>query len=357
MSESKKGRYIGAGVVLVILIVFFLHMQGFLGHRVEPGRIDLKPVDVGNLPTSTVEAKILEDFETAVGTVTSRKETMISSKIPAHIKIFHVRPGQSVSRDDLLIELDDRDLKAKLGQARSGLSAAKAARTQAESAFKRYQNLIKTGAATQAEFEGVEAQYEVAGAKVNEAQKAIEELDVMMGYTTIKAPYSGVIVEKMASEGTLAAPGVPLLKLEDPEQLRLEIYVPESRRGTIEIGKTLMVEFDALKKEVPGVVDEIVPSADPRSRSFLVRLSLQEDASIHSGLFGRCYLPTENRPMLLVDHRAVYRVGQLAMVKVIVEDDLETRLVRIGAKHDTKVEILSGLKAGETVVLQALQEG
>ncbi len=354
--ESMKGRSIGAAVVLVILVVFFLHMQGYLGYRVSPGETQLSREEISNLPTTVVTKESVEEFETVVGTVNSRKETMISSKIPAHIKEILVQPGQEVKANDLLIVLDDRDLRAKEGQAKSGLAAARAAKAQAESAYKRYQNLIKTGAATQAEFEGVEAQYQMACAKVKEAQKGLEEIRVMLGYTELRAPYSSVVVQKMAETGDLAAPGMPLLRLEDPEHLRLEIFVPESRRDTISIGKILMVQIDTLDKEIPGTVEEIVPSADPRSRSFMARITLEPQPDLRSGMFGRCYLPLAKRDMILVDSKAVYRVGQLEMVRVVTDGHLETRMVRTAQVRNGKTEILSGLEPGEKVVLMDQQE-
>ena len=351
MSESKKGRYIGAGIVLIILIVFFLDMQGYLGHRVDPGQITLDKTPPVDAQTTQAVLSTVDEFETAIGTVSSRKETIISSKIPAYIKHIYVRPGNKVQTGDLLALLDDKDLKARLGQVRSNLTAAEASQTQAENNYKRYQNLVKTGAATQAEFESAEAQFQVASAKVKEAGKALEEINVMLGYTEIKAPYSGVVVEKMIDEGTLAAPGVPILKLEDPEQLRLEVFVPESRRSSISEGKTLMVRIDTLNQEIPSRVDEIVPSADPRSRSFMVRLSLSPEQGVRSGMFGRCYLPIDSRKMILIDENAIYRIGQLEMVKVIKDNRLETRLVRLGNRYQEKVEVLSGLQSGETVLL------
>ncbi len=351
MSESKKGRYIGAGIVLIILIALFLEMQGYLSHRVDPGTTDLQKNRVGDLKQVIVEGRSIEEFESAVGTVTSQKETLIASKIPAHVQQILVAPGTRVKADTLLIRLDDRDLKAKLGQAKSGHEAAKAAKTQAESAYKRYQNLIKTGAATQAEFEQIEAQYQMAAANVNEAGNAVQELNVMLGYTEIRAPYSGIVVEKLINEGAFAGPGMPLIRLEDPEKLRLEVFVPESRRKSVSVGKTFMVRIDTLKKEIPGKVDEIVPSSDPRSRSFLVRMSLDAQSDLNSGMFGRCYFPIERKNVVLVNPGAVYNVGQLEMVQVVENDELKTRLVRTGIKREGMLEILSGLKPGEVVVL------
>lgn len=351
MNKGNFLRYAGAGIVFIVLVIVFLDMQGYLGHRIDPGTTPLPPQDISGLKTIEVTEESVATFETAVGTLSSKKETVITAKVPAHIRTIHVKAGDRINANDLLIELDRRDIDARIGQAQSGLSAAKAAQTQAESAFKRYQNLRETGAATQAEFESVDAQFQMANAKVQEAQKGIEELTVMLGFTEIRAPYSGVIIEKLADVGTLAAPGVPLLKMGDTEMFRLEVFVPESRRSSLDIGKSLMVRMDSLGEEIPGRIDEIVPSSDPRSRSFLMRISLDPNPLLKPGMFGRCYLPLEDRKMLLIDPRAVYRVGQIEMVRVVANERVETRLVRTGFTHETGIEILSGLVSGERVVI------
>ncbi len=352
MSRSNTIRYVGAAIVFIILVLVFMDMQGYLGHRIDPGQTPLQPVDVSTLKTEEVLESSVAHFETVIGTLSSKKETVITSKAPAHIREIHVKAGDMVKSGDLLIELDRRDLEARLGQAKSGLSAANASFTQAESAYKRYQNLRETGAATQAEFETVEAQYQMARAKVNEAQKGIEEVTVMLGFTEIRSPYSGVIIEKLADVGTLAAPGVPLLKMGDTETFRLEAFVPESRRDVISIGKALMVRIDVLDRDIPGKVDEIVPSSDPRSRSFLMRISLEPHPELKPGMFGRCYLPLADRKMMLVNPRAVYRVGQIEMVQIVIDQRLETRLIRTGYTHDGGIEVLSGLEAGDRVVIR-----
>ena len=294
-TESKRLEYISAGIVLVSLILLFLQMQGYLHHRIEPGALAETSDIVQGLNVFDVKIESIQQYESVVGTVTSRKDTIISAKIPAHVKSIHIRPGDFVKAADLLVVLDDRDIKAKLGQARSGLTSANAARIQAESAFNRYKTLRGTGAATQAEYESAKAQFEMSAAKVNEAGKVIEELEVMLDYTEIRAPYSGRVVDKMVTAGSLATPGVPLLRMEDPELLRLEVFIPESRARNIKTGRQFVVEIETLNKKIPGQVDEIVPRADPRSRSFLVRISLEPDAELRSGMFGRCFLPMERR--------------------------------------------------------------
>ncbi|MBN1549933.1 efflux RND transporter periplasmic adaptor subunit, partial [bacterium] len=326
-----------------------LHMQGYLGKRIEPGNQKSVGEKLNDIDYITVEEETVEEFDTVVGTVLSRKETYLSAQISALVKEILVYPGKKVVAGNVLIRLDDQRLKTELARTQSAYESASARKDLAEKAYLREKNLLETGSTTQARFETARAEFEMATAQVKESAKNIDHINVQLGYAEIKAPFSGIIVEKLVEEGTLATPGKPLLKLEDPENLRLEVYVPESRSNTIEIGKSLFVRIDTLRKDILGKVDEIVPSSDPKSRSFLVRLTLEHDPEIRSGMFGRCYLPIDERKMILVDEGVIYRVGQLEMVKVLSDKGLEARLVRLGNQQSGKYEVLSGLEPGERV--------
>ena len=353
--KKNYSRYIGAGFVLIILVLFFLHMEGYLGKQIHPGRQSEVPAEAEFSETSAVVMESVEEFDTAVGTITSNKETTIASKIAAHVLRILIRPGQEVTRDELLMELDPRDTDARLGQAKSNHSAAQAAFDQARSTYERYSKLISGGAATKAEFENAEAQYQTAAAKLNEILDAIKELEIMKDYTEIRAPYNGVIVDKLIDIGDLATPGTPLIKMQDSGGLRLEVFIPESRKEAISLSKKLSIKIDGIAEDVTGIVSEIIPNADPRTRSFLARINLDPSTRLSPGMFGRCYLPLPQKDKIFVDARAVYRVGQLEMVKVKSGDIIETRLVRVGSLFNGRYEVISGLEPGETVLLMKEQ--
>jgi len=333
------------------LLAVFLWMQGYFYERVEPGITALAAGEAPSGPTVQVQELDQEQVETVVGTITSRKSTVLSAKIPAHIKLINVNAGDPVKSGDLLVVLDDADLQAKLAQARSGLSSAQANLENAEANYERHSKLLQDGAVTKAAFDNAEAGFRMARAGVQEAEKAIEELQVMLGYTRVTAPFSGVIEEKMAEIGQLSAPGMPLLSIQDPELIRLEAYVPETRRGGLAQGDKLLVRVDTLDRSFDGTISEIVPSADPRSRSFLVRVSLPPEPQLRTGMFARLLLPSTSRKILAIPFEAVRFAGQLEMVNVVKEGKVQTRMIRAGKRLDGMIEVLSGLAAGEDVML------
>ena len=171
-------------------------------------------------------------------------------------------------------------------------------------------------------------------------------------YAEITATLDGRVVERYAEPGDTAVPGTPLLKLYDPSALRLEADVRESLAASLAVGDSLDVHIDATGEQRRAAIEEIVPSADPGSRSFVVKLTLGEARGLYPGMYGRVAIPTGQVRELRIPAAAVMRVGQLEYVSVRTADVIERRFVRSGrSAADGTVEVLSGLDAGEQVVV------
>lgn len=182
-----------------------------------------------------------------------------------------------------------------------------------------------------------------------------------LSYAQVVAPFDGVVVRKMAWQGEMAAPGAPLLEIQDVRQVRLEAAVPEDQLARLHMNARVPVTMDALDRQVTGTVKQIVPSGDAGSRTFTVKIALDNpDGRIVPGMYGRLRLPQGSRELLTVPATAVVRRGQLESVYVVDEKGVaHLRLVKTGEERDGQVEVLSGLKAGERVVRQpgALADG
>jgi RND family efflux transporter MFP subunit len=165
-----------------------------------------------------------------------------------------------------------------------------------------------------------------------------------------------VVLERKVEMGTLAVPGVPLLVIEDSRAYRLEAHVPESQMGDITLGMNVTVSVEALgKPELVGTVAEIVPTADPASRTFVVKLELPPVAGLRSGMYGKVRFPKGERLALLLPRSALVEPGQLQSVYVVEEGKVaRLRLVKTGKIYDDRVEILSGLKAGDMIIVDGM---
>jgi membrane fusion protein, multidrug efflux system len=355
----------------------------------------------GEKPAVTVMAEVLAptllpQFCEVTGTVRSQTTTVLSSKVVGYVRVVLVKEGDRVQTGRPLILLDDRDLGAQLRRAEAaleeaqnaveevvtGIAAAEASRAAAAAnnqfataTLQRYQMMLEQRTVSRQEFDAVQAKQQSAKAELERTDAAIKSLQakkrqalakiaqakaelanaqVYLSYATIRSPIDGIILEKKAEVGSLAAPGVPLLTIEDPRKYRLEVNVPESQISDVAVGGEVFVTIAALgQRDLVGNVGDIVPTADPASRTFLVKIDLPSVEGLRSGMYGKARCPTGERTALLIPRSAVLERGQLQSVYV-VEDGKVARLrfVKTGKIYGDQVEILAGLKAAEMIVLE-----
>jgi RND family efflux transporter MFP subunit len=247
-------------------------------------------------------------------------------------------PGKTVRPGTLLARIEAREVQARLDQ-------ALAVRQQAQDDLRRAARLLEQKILPQSDFDAAQSRARV-------AEAAVEEAETLLGYTRIEAPFDGTITRKHADVGDLAAPGKPLLEMEDGRALRLEADVPEAVVGTLALGDVLSVRIDVLPAGLRGVIAEISPAGDPGSRTFLVKLDLPRDPALRAGQFGRVALPVGESTALRVPASAVVRRGQMEMVFVAEDGRARLRLVRTGRRLGDEVEVVSGMEGGETVVVE-----
>lgn len=275
--------------------------------------------------------------EEVVGTVRSKLRAMVEAKVSGRVLEYLATPGGMVKAGDLLARLDVQEIQAKVDQAKALLD-------QAQRDFARQQQLAASNATTRQETDAANARLKVAVAGVSEAE-------TMMGYARVTAPFDGVVTRKLADVGDLAMPGKPLLEIEAPTALRFEADLPEAILDRIRMGATMPVKIASVTAPLEAIVSEIAPVADPVSRTFQVKLDLPAAEGLRTGQFGRVAVPVAETQLLLVPPDAVMKRGQMELVFVVKEGIAALRLVKTGKVLAAGVEILSGLEAGEAVVI------
>jgi len=321
---------LGAGLFLLLLVLFV--GGAFRTGTIEPGK---EAPSAGLGEPSFVEQVSREKqpiWYEAVGTIRSRTQATVASQVTGRVVEVAVEAGESVARGVLIARLDDQEFKARLEQARSALVAAMAEAQQATANIDRIRKLFRDQAATQAQLEVAEARAKAATAGVAAAQQRVTEAEVSFGYTRIESPITGVVAKREVEPGDLAWPGKSLFVIQHQEDLRLEASVREGLIGEVEIGQAVQVDLTALNKKVEGMISEVVPSADPVSRSFLVKVSLPSVEGRYPGMFGKLRIRRGDRSTVLIPERAIQRVGQLTTVRVRTDGRWERRYVTTGAR-------------------------
>jgi RND family efflux transporter MFP subunit len=274
------------------------------------------------------------------GQVATVSQATLSSRIQGTIDKLLVREGTQVTKGQVLIQLDNRDVQADLARASAEVENARAQ-------MDRMKALLPEEAVSRQEVENAMRAFKVAEAN----RKAVL---AQLSYTVVKAPFDGVITEKKVESGELASPGQPLLKMEDPLKLRLEATVAEGDLKAVSLGDKIPVVIDALGGQaLTGVVSQILPAGDPQTHTFMVKVDLPHKPGLNTGMFGRFKLDKGMAQTLLLPATAVVERGDLTSVFVVGPDQVgRLRWVKTGRRFDQQVEILSGLNMGERVMLE-----
>lgn len=301
---------------------------------------------VSAVPQKTIQVVVVEAQSTSVpirvevtGQVAPIFQATLSSRIQGTIDKLLVREGSRVSKGQLLIQLDSRDLQADLARAHAEVENAKAH-------LDRMNQLYAQDAVSKQEMENATRAYRVAEAN----RRAVE---AQLSYTMVRAPFEGVITEKKVEAGELASPGQPLLKMEDPLHLRLEATVAEGDLKSVSRGDKIPVAIDALGGQtLTGLVSQILPAGDPQTHTFMVKVDLPKIPGLKTGMFGRFQLDKGLTQTILVPSAAVVERGELSSLYVVgLDQTTRLRWVKLGRRFEQQVEILSGLNIGERVLV------
>jgi RND family efflux transporter MFP subunit len=352
------------------LILFPLAMAlagGLTGCSSERPATPPAPETVRNISVLSVQRADVPDLLEAVGTVRAAETSQLASQMMGNIIELRAHEGDRVQRGQVLAVIDDAQPRAAVDRATAaesaaeqGVSASDSDLALAQSTLQRYQNLYDKKSVSPQEFDEVKARYQAAlahrdSARADQAQAkaALAQARTSFSYTRIVAPFDGVITEKKADPGTLASPGLPVFTIEGLGHYRLESTVNENDLRYVQMREQVPVVVDALENaELKGKVAQIVPAADPGSRSFLVKIDLPADARLRSGLFGRAQFSRGKRLSLLIPQTAVVARGQLQGVYVLDPTKIASlRYITLGKNNGAEVEVLAGLQEGERLVV------
>lgn len=286
----------------------------------------------------TATAEMVSSQNEVAGTIEAVERATISAKVTGVIEDMPVTLGSMVKKGDILLRLSAGEISARVTQARTNFD-------QVRRNLEREKRLLEQNAATRESVKSLEEAYQVAEAAYGEAK-------AFLAYTTVRAPFDGLVASKMANRGDLATAGVPLLELTDNKRLQAVCPVPETFLVTIRPGDELSVKVPAAGVETIGTVKEIAPVADVQSRTAVVKIDIPAAENLLPGQFARVLLPGAGSAVLLVPEEAVRRFGQMEKIFVVQEAHARLRLVRTGGRRNGRIEILSGLTIGEQVVIE-----
>lgn len=292
------------------------------------------------LPTAQVHLAADSDT-TQTGWVavnlTATQRATLATRLAASVKKVHVTEGQHVSAGALLVSLSDEDLQGGL---RAAETAVAAATTQA----KRIENLAKQNAAIQAEMDQANVQ-------LAQANAALAGVKANIGYTQIRAPFSGVVQARRVNDGDFVGPGMPLVEMEGHGALEFMGSISETEAKGLKIGQSLPFEVEG-KTGLAQIIG-LSTGGDPVSHRGTLRARITKGSeALRSGAFGRLKLPglVKAEEGLFVPKSALVHRGELNGVFIAKEGKAELRWLSLGEAQGDRIPVRAGLAKGEAVI-------
>jgi RND family efflux transporter MFP subunit len=293
------------------------------------------------------------------GQIKAVNSATLSTRMMGYVESLPVKIGQKVNKGDLLISINNVDLRAKKAQVEASITEATVAFNNAKKDYERFQNLFKESSASQKELDDMTARYEMAKARLEAANQMKNEVNSQFAYADIRAPFSGVVTNTYIDEGDMANPGVPLVSVESPGGFEVEAKVAENNISAIKVGTTAQVLVKALDTTITGKVSELSASAQNTGGQYIMKVALNKtEAKILSGMYATVRLEAENesngKTVVTVPSTALVHKGQLTGVYTLGQDNVALlRWLRLGENYGDEVEVLSGLSKGDQYIVSA----
>lgn len=306
------------------------------------------------LPSSTEESGVL-----ASGQIESGQTAVISTRVMGNISHIYVKVGDKITKGQLLVSISNADILAQRAQADAAISEAKAATTVSAKDVERFKQLYQQQSASAKELENVTLQHQSVSSKLESAMQMRNQVNAMLAYTRITAPFSGVITKKFVDEGSMANPGMPLLALEQNSNFQAVVSVPESDIAKIKQGSTVNLTVKSLGTTFLGTISEISPSSQFSGGQYGVKIAIADSKSlgIKAGMYVNVLIPDEQvksakSERMTVPVSAIVNKEQLTGVYVVSnENKALLRWIRLGEQIGDRVEVLSGLAPNERLVV------
>lgn len=301
-----------------------------------------------------VKSESLAQIVQLDGVVQPINQGTVASQTSGRIVGLNVDVNDYVKKGTVLLEISAVQQSASLDAAQAQLASAIAQDREAQAQVKRYRQLFPKGAISQDVMDSAEARARSASAAVKSAQAAVAQAKESLGYTSVTAPYDGVVTQRHVELGETVAPGTPLVSGFSIDKLRVETEIPQRYQPAV----SDVAQFEVVSPQGERILPtqySLFSYADPQSHTFKIRLNLPEDISTFvPGMWVKTEFHYGNRDTILIPNSSVVRRAELSSVYRIQDDSRVLNPVRLGQTYGDYTEVLSGLEEGDVISTTAL---
>lgn len=358
-------------VIISILLAAGLTACGSSKKQGEHSQQGMTGAVVKGIVRETAKNSALPETLELVGTVRARTTAVVAARIAGSIAVLNVREGDRVRKGQVMARLEAQENLANsavaiagIEDARRGVDEAQARKKLADTTFDRYNKLFSQQIISRQEFDAKQTEKELAAQALARAESRLKQAEessraaaTISAYTEITAPITGIITSKPADLGATVFPAQPLMTIEDEGSYQLELAVPESLAARVSAGLPVQVALDAIGSSFMAKINEIVPAADPASRTFAAKIALAQKP-LKSGMFGRgtVNLGTATNGITL-PKGAILERGAMTVVWALDKGNIaRLRIVKTGRVIGERIEVLSGLSEGEQVLVSGVEK-
>jgi RND family efflux transporter MFP subunit len=368
--RRRKKPWVIAAILLLLLTAAGLYFGGIL------------------VPTVSIDVTTISQFYpsqslsllNASGYIVAQRKASVASKVTGRLVALMVEEGSKIKEGDVIARMENIDVSAVRDQAAANLSTTRATlgqvsadRDNAQKEYERYKQLIAKEYVSRSDYEAVETRYRraVEGVKAAEAavhagEAALKNAEASLDYTLIRAPFDAVVLTKNADIGDIVTPigaaanaKAAVVSIADMNSLQVEVDVSETSITTIRVGQPCDIQLDALPdKRFRGEVYAIVPTVDRSKATVLVKVRFLDkdrrmlpDMSAKVSFLQRRLGPEEMKPRLAANRSALIDRNSKTLAYLLEENRVRETPIKVGKKYGDMVEILSGLKEGDRIVV------
>lgn len=359
MKLNRSIWRIGGAILLIVVIIIALNARskGDKASAAETTKAETMVVGPENIAVAT-NGSIMTGPSIS-GTLEPDREAVLRAQVSGSVLQTYADQGQAVSAGTVLARIDASGIQDAYNSARAGLVSARNAADVAAKDLSRNEKLLAAGAIAERDIDQSRRVSIAARAALEDANSRLASAEKAYRSTTVTSPFNGIVSERPVSPGDVVQPGTALFTVVDPSSMRLEASVPAEQLASVRIGVPVSFTVSGYPgRQFVGRITRINPTADPTTRQVRIYVSIpNEGRTLVGGLFANGRMSTATKMGLVVPASAVDVRGTSPFVMRVKHGKVEKAQVQIGLTDKTSetIEVLSGVQAGDTLLLGAAQ--